>query len=84
MPKPVCVKCQMFYHPSKNGTPFIEGMPSGPGWVPYKLWVGDEWECRGCGAKIIIGCLHPVAEHYESSFKGHVEFYAPQIQVNDC
>lgn len=29
MPKPVCVKCECFYRPHKNGYSFIEGKPKG-------------------------------------------------------
>lgn len=30
MPKPVCVGCQCFYRPKRNGYAFIEGKPDGP------------------------------------------------------
>lgn len=55
--KPVCVPCQRFFTPVKNGFYFIEGRPIGrdvkPGtempdrWEPYKVWVGDKYECKG-------------------------------------
>jgi hypothetical protein len=93
--KPVCVPCQRFYRPKKNGLYFIEGMPVGndapPGterpeaWQPYKLWSGDEWQCRGCGSTIIVGCgLRPVAEHYDPDFAYRVMTLNATFQVNDC
>ena len=93
--KPVCVPCQRFYRPHKNGYYFIEGRPVGknvpPGtvtpssWVPYKLWSGDLWRCEGCGAQIVVGAgFRPVAEEYQPDFKQQLESYAPAMQVNDC
>lgn len=68
---PICVPCQRFYRPEKNGFTFLEGMPVciennnstyiQPGkvdadkWQPYKLWRGDLWKCEGCGHLIISG-----------------------------
>ena len=98
--KPICVKCQRFYRPKKNGFYFIEGMPEGtlelgrpiePGtveperWKPYKLWVGDLWECRGCGHQTIAGVSHrPLREHYEPDFAEQVKRLGATYQVNDC
>lgn len=93
--KPVCVPCQRFFRPSRNGFPFIEGMPVGndvkPGlaeperWRPYKLWMGDQWQCPDCGATIVVGVGHqPIDEHYTDSFAESVKTFGPQLQVNDC
>jgi len=95
--KPVCVKCQRFYRPKQNGTYFIEGMPNGryesspPGlanpdaWSPYKLWVGDIWECKGCGHELIVGVPpNPIREHYHKDFKEEVARLGAVLQVNDC
>ena len=81
----------------KSGFYFLEGMPVGservePGtsepekWKPYKLWVGDKWECEGCGTTILSGFgQQRIAEHYEPDFAEHVEkLHADQFQVNDC
>lgn len=97
MPKPVCVPCQRFFRPKKNGYRLVEGMPvvSGaePGtaepekWAPYKLWVADLWECHGCGAQIVSGFANqPIAEHYQPGFADAVAFSGgPDVlQVNDC
>lgn len=63
MLKPICIKCHLFFRPKKNGFYFTEGKPlpsARPGlrdaamWLKYKLWSGDLWECRGCGAQIIV------------------------------
>jgi hypothetical protein len=93
--KPICVKCQRFYRPKKNGTAFIEGMPKGngvpagteapEGWKPYKLWIGDLWECFGCGNEVIVGVAPDrIAEHYEPDFAEKVRIFGATIQVNDC
>lgn len=94
--KPICAPCRRFFRAKKNGYYFIEAMPkenhSPPGnvapeqWTPYKLWVGDLWECDGCSAQIVSGVAQmPIAEHYQPGFSDLVErFGADQLQVNDC
>ena len=94
--KPICVKCQRFYRAKKNGFYFIEGMPNQTGalpgtsepekWQPYKVWVGDLWECHGCGHELISGTGRgPLAEHYQPDFAATVaRVGADQLQVNDC
>lgn len=92
--KPVCPKCQRFFRCKRNGTPFIEMRPQNnapPGseapedWLPYKLWQGDLWVCRGCGAEIIVGVgLKPMAEHYQPDFDATVASLGATIKINDC
>ncbi len=95
--KPICVPCQRFFRCKQNGFYFIEAMPNGvrnpePGtsepehWTPYKIWVGDRWECEGCGAVIVSGVGHgPIAEHYQEGFTDRIaRLRADQLQVNDC
>lgn len=94
--KPICVPCQRFYRPKKNGFAFIEAMPKTndrppPGtaapdqWEPYKLWMGDLWECQGCGHQLVSGVgFNRIAEHYEPDFAEAVKAYAPTLTVNDC
>lgn len=93
--KPICVPCQRFYHPKRNGFYFLEGMPVDPSvppglarpdlWKPYKLWCGDLWECKGCGHQTISGAgFEPVTEHYELRFADLVKASDAQFQVNDC
>lgn len=92
--KPACPKCQLFYHPKKNAYTFLEGMPEADArsgkvdarlWHPYKLWHGDLWECRGCGAQVIVGVMGgPITEHYMPDFKDWLERMPPQVQINDC
>jgi hypothetical protein len=94
--KPICIPCQRFFKPKKNGFYFIEGMPAVDGarpgkvdasaWKPYKIWSGDVWECPDCKATIISGTGRgPVAEHYQEDFvKTGTNLNAFQFQVNDC
>jgi len=94
--KPICVPCQRFFRPKRNGFHFLEGMSTSmeakPGkaerrkWKPYKLWVGDLWECRDCKAQIVVGVpLVEISEHYKDDFLEEVHRRnATQLQVNDC
>jgi len=94
--RPICVPCQRFFRPKRNGFHFLEGMPTSndakPGkserrkWKPYKLWVGDLMECPDCKAEIVSGFGGgPIAEHYEDDFWAEVDrLNAHQLQVNDC
>lgn len=92
MPKPVCVKCQRFLRPLKNGVRVLEKKPingnnlSPPGleapekWVPYKVWQADSWECRGCKTVVVIGYgIKPLWEDYRGPLPE--DNYIP---VNDC
>lgn len=97
MPKPVCLPCQRFFRPKTNGFRWIEGRPTkeerdgvsnrgkdANGWVPYKVWISDLWECQGCGAQIITGHAHnPLSEHYMDDFETW-RASADSRQINDC
>jgi len=93
--KPICIPCQRFFRPKKNGFCFTEGMPTEnakPGtaepdkWKPYKIWAGDKWECQGCFAEILVGFgASPIAIQHEENFEADREaLHANQFQVNDC
>lgn len=95
--KPICVPCQRFYRPVRNGFAFIESRPienqALPGtlapesWTPYKLWMGDKWRCMGCGAEIIVGTgANPVSQDFHEDFGTKVDRYggADLLRVNDC
>lgn len=87
MPNPICVKCKLFLKPKKSGVTVEEGRPLGDGseWGPYKLWMADLWECRGCGFELVYGFgRRPVAEHYQPEYKFEVEREPPLLRVNDC
>lgn len=95
MPKPVCVPCQRFFRPKRNGFAVVEGRPIGndapPGtsapdrWLPYKLWESDMYECQGCGAQILVGFgMAPISEHYKPGFADAVTRHAATLQINDC
>ena len=98
MLKPICVPCQRFFRMKRSGFYFTEGMPNGahlpaePGnthpeqWRPYKLWVGDLWECKGCGAKIVSGFGGgPIRVQHHQDFADEIKrLGANQFTVNDC
>lgn len=92
--KPVCVKCQRFYRPAKNGVGLLETTPrfngAQPGaahaedWTPYKIWVADLWRCPGCGHEMIQGFGGgPIAEHFMANFDA-VTAGRKTYTVNDC
>lgn len=93
--KPICVKCQRFYRPEKNGFTFLEGMPIGgagmvePGtsepenWEPYKLWRGDLWMCHGCNNTIVVGVGRDnITKHDLPDFKANVELWTKDSLVD--
>ncbi len=97
--RPICVKCQRFYLPERNGAPLLEQMPDNdkPGplagtieahrWHPYKLWMGDLWICEGCGSEIVVGVgTKPLAEHYQEHFASELKREGGDavLRVNDC
>jgi hypothetical protein len=88
MLKPICVKCKLFFKPKKSGITVEEGKPVGRDpevWMPYKLWVADLWECRGCGDQIVYGSgQRPLAEDYQKDYPEVVERHPPLLRVNDC
>lgn len=91
--KPICVKCQRFYRPKRNGVRFVENMPTilraAPGttnpenWTPYKVWQADLWECKGCHHELICGAgACPIAIDHEQNFQQALE--TVNFIVNDC
>lgn len=99
--KPVCVPCERFMRPKKNGYHFLEGMPvienhgtgkGAEGWAPYKLWMGDLWECPTCKTQIVSGVARqPISEHYLADFSRQLNLYGNQVGgahklllVKDC
>lgn len=83
--RPICVTCQRFFRCKKNDYFFIEGMPQGEQWQPYKLWAGDLYECEGCGATIISGVARcPIREHYQQDFEQVRSRLNATLQINDC
>jgi hypothetical protein len=95
--KPICVPCARFYRPKRNGVYLCEGMPHGPewdgqigrdspGWLPYKIWLGDLWECPNCHSQIISGVgAQPLDEHYTATFKQNLaRTNALSYFIKDC
>jgi hypothetical protein len=90
MLKPICVACKQFYRPHQNGYRFLEGKPMGDEWMPYKLWLGDVWKCKGCGNEIIVGTGNrPVSENWMPMFEdlcldARDRIGGELLQINDC
>lgn len=82
MPMTACPKCRRFYKVKKSGFYFEEGMPRGDTWQSYKLWVGDLYECEGCGAQVITGVgQHPLAEHYQRDYHDTVKRVGATVRI---
>ena len=93
--KPVCVPCERFMRPKKNGYWFVEGMPThehvqgaigkdAAGWAPYKVWVGDLYVCPTCKTETVVGVARmPVSEHYQPGFD-EVVARVDGVFVKDC
>lgn len=98
MTKPVCVKCECFMRPKKNGFYSTEGKPHGgtvpwdgnrgkgsEGWTPYKIWAGDLWECPCCLYQIITTGTREVSIQHDIDFDHMIEVTkADQLLVKDC
>jgi hypothetical protein len=94
--KPICVNCQRFYRPRKNGVYFVEMAPKHPGaaagrkaphaWRPYKVWCGDLWLCPDCGHELIIGVpTVAVSEQFKPDFQDTIaNREANWLEVKDC
>ena len=87
--KPICVACARFYKPKKSGVSFEEGRPADYNgqtrWAPYKLWMGDLWECPDCESQVIVGVgSQPLAEHFEPGYGRTVEVFNPVLRIDDC
>lgn len=91
--KPVCVPCERFMRPKRNGYYFIEGMPTdqksgvgkdATGWVPYKIWCGDLWYCPTCEAEIVVGVgREPITVQHKDDFKSWLD-QTKGVFVKDC
>lgn len=95
MPKPTCVKCKRFFKPFRNGIRLLEQKPTHPralsgtvdekSWVPYKIWMADQWRCDGCGSEIVVGAgANPLAIEHQDKFQGFLNNAGPFVTVNDC
>jgi hypothetical protein len=93
--KPICIPCQRFFKPEKNGQMVEERKPTTnearPGkddahlWDSYKLWMTDRWKCPGCHSEIICGAgRDPICISHQPDYE-KVRGWEPNIViVNDC
>lgn len=55
------------------------------GWTSYKLWVGDLWECRGCGHQLLSGFGQgPISEHYKPDYQEQRARLGVTLRIDDC
>jgi len=52
MPRPICVPCRLEMRCVKNNR-LVRDPATGS--FPSTYWLGDEWECPKCGARIVTG-----------------------------
>lgn len=56
----------------KAGVPVHESAGKNPDGsvAPYKIWMGDRFQCPGCGRTIVANfAREPVSEHFQENFK---------------
>lgn len=77
-----CVKCQRNFKIKSNDVLVEEGMPSGmkdgqgtSPWRPYKLYLGDLYECDRCGTQLVITAINPIKEHFMEDYEEFKEYY---------
>ena len=58
MPTPICVGCRVEMRCAKNNRLVCD--PDVPGVGGSTYWLGDEWVCPGCGARIVTGFGVPI------------------------
>jgi hypothetical protein len=86
----VCVGCMVFLKIKRNGVAVEEGMPTKAAdgsdtWGPYKLWMGDLYECPKCGTQLLTGFGRgPLAEHYQPTYAKTVAQFNPIGRVDAC
>ena len=98
MTKPICVPCERFMRPKKNGVSWLEMAPMSneadgddtrpvhrKGWRAYKLWMADLWHCPDCHHEVIVGHgRDPIAMQHEEDFSRVLDSYSPTLEIKDC
>jgi hypothetical protein len=71
MMPPICIPCRVEMRCAKNNRlvrdPEVGGFPS-------TYWLGDEWLCPGCGARIVMGQGKALASHPGPGYGEPLEF----------
>ena len=89
LPKPICVLCQRFFRPFRNGAQMLENKPLDNGalpgieaptqWTPYKLWMAEPGSVA-VGATIAVGFgKTPIWEKHRGPLSERID-----LCVNDC
>ena len=70
--RPVCPKCNMEFHPERNGIGVLDMADFGP----YAVWDADLWKCPGCGVEVVGGFGgNPISCHHSATFGRTVAAY---------
>jgi len=70
---PICVPCRVEMRCSKNNRLVCD--PDVPGVGGSTYWLGDEWRCPGCGARIVTGFGKPLVHHPGPDYGEALEFW---------
>jgi len=52
MPTPICLACRVEMRCARNNRLVRDPETAS---FPSTYWLGDEWQCPGCGARIVTG-----------------------------
>jgi len=76
----VCVKCQTAFRQVSDEAVVVDMFMDPP--KPYQLWIGDLFECPGCGAQFAHARLG-VARHTEPDFEHLLQKAGEGFQVRN-
>jgi len=79
MPTPICVKCRMQMRCVKNDYLVRDG-EAGFG---STYWVGDEYDCPGCGLGIVTGFGKPLTRHPGGVTYGEALEFRYEVPASD-
>lgn len=71
MMPPICVPCILEMRVVKNDRLICDRAEDG---VPSTYWLGDEWACPQCGARIVTGQGKALANHPGVGYGEALEF----------
>ena len=84
MPQAVCVNCEIFLKPKKNGVMAVTTIGCRED-RPYEVYHADLWECPKCGVEIVLGFgMYAEMEYWQQGFeKRYNDITEPKYFVHE-